>query len=377
MKRTFFKSIAIALATVCICSSCSSNLPATESVREVADRVADWQVRHFDDQAQFRAPWNGKDVRNNKKYHDLQWQQAAFYIGLYEYSTQTDQPQYVDWLQRMGAQHSWSLHKRQFHADDHAVGQFYLNLAKYYDKPAYYAPLQAQFDGIMADEKAYNWHWWWCDALYMAPPVWVRLAKFTGDSKYLDYMDRHYKMTYEKLWSEEDHLFFRDMRLLEKKEKNGESTFWARGNGWVLGGLALMIPDMPEDWAGREFYIDLFKTMAVKIKSIQREDGTWSAGLLGSIEDYPYIETSGTSFFTFALAWGINNGILDRRTYEDSMLRGWEAIANAVNEEGMVTYVQGVGFSPNATSDKYTEVYGSGAFLTAAAEMLRYIENFK
>ncbi len=356
--------------------SCTNTLPDSQEVKEITQKVADWQIEHFEDQALYRAPWNGKSVRNNKVYHDLQWQNAAFFTGLYQFTTITQDASYINWLNQMGRDHNFKLHNRFFHADDHAVGQFYLHLYEYYGKPQLYYQLKKQFDEILAHEDAYKWHWWWCDALFMAPPVWARLAKATHNKKYLEYMDTHYHMTYDKLWCEEESLFYRDMKLLERKEKNGKGTFWARGNGWVFGGLALMIPDLPSDWEGREFYVELYKTMAAKIKDIQREDGTWSAGLLGDVEDYPSIETSGTSFFTFGLAWGIRNGLLDRKEYEPTMLRGWEALVGAVNEEGMLTHVQGVGFAPEASSEEYTEVYGSGAFIAAGSELYKYIQHF-
>ncbi len=67
-----------------------------------------------------------------------------------------------------------------------------------------------------------------------------------------------------------------------------------------------MIPDLPPTWQGREFYIELYQKMAARLKNIQREDGTWSMGLLGGTEGYPIKETSGTSFFTYGLAWGVS-----------------------------------------------------------------------
>lgn len=54
-----------------------------------------------------------------------------------------------------------------------------------------------------------------------------------------------------------------------------------------MGGLALLIPDLPPDWEGRAFYIDLFKQMAERVKKCQREDGTWSSGMLGGVEAIP------------------------------------------------------------------------------------------
>ncbi len=373
MKKLLTTCLALLAVSICVAKS---KLPAKEDVQAVAKEVADWQIKHYEDQHLFRAPWNGRTDRNKKPYHDLQWQNATFFRGLYEFSTTLYDPTYREWLDQLGRKHNFKLHTRVFHADDHAVGQFYMKLYEYYNKPHLMRPLMLQFNEMIDSPEADKLHWWWCDALFMSPPVWAALSKATNNKKYLEYMDSQYHKTYDLLWCKEESLFFRDKSFFKKREANGEKIFWARGNGWVFGGLALMIPDLPEKWAGRDFYVDLFKTMAVKIKETQREDGTWSTGMLGSVKDYPNIETSGTAFFTFGFAWGIINGFLDRAEYEPAMLRGWEALTAAVNDDGMLTYVQGVGTSPAPTSVDHTEVYGSGAFLAAAAEMYRYAEKF-
>ncbi|MEM6771954.1 MAG: glycoside hydrolase family 88 protein, partial [Bacteroidota bacterium] len=146
--------------------------------------------------------------------------------------------------------------------------------------------------------------------------------------------------------------------------------------GWVYGGLALLIQDLPPAWEGAAFYVKLFQQMSETLQRTQRADGTWSAGLLGDPKDYPTIETSGTSFFVFGLAWGIRNGLLDKATYEPVLLKAWRALEGAVTEEGMVTYVQPVGAAPGYSYPDYTELYGSGAFLCASAEMYRYVTDF-
>ncbi len=366
---------AVALFSMVGCSG-SANVPTAEEIMEVSQRVADWQIENFEDQAKFRAPWNGKANRNQKKYHDLMWQNAAFYKGLFDFSMIAPDSKYVNWLNQMGQDNKFKLHTRPYHADDHAVGQLYLNLYDYYDKAQLYMPTKRHFDMIMESKEANKWHWNWCDALFMAPPVWTHVAKATGNIKYLEYMDSQYKKCYDKLYDKDEKLFFRDLKFVKKREENGQKLFWSRGNGWVFGGLAAMIPNMPEDWKGRDFYTSLFKEMAVRVKELQREDGTWSAGLLGSVESYPNIETSGSSFFVYGLAWGISNGLLDKKEYEPTLLKGWAAVSAAVNEKGMLTYVQGVGSAPQGSSAEYTEVYGSGAFLAAGAEMYRYVNKF-
>ena len=50
--------------------------------------------------------------------------------------------------------------------------------------------------------------WSWSDALFMSPPVFVKLAAYTGDRRYLEFMDREYKLTCDYLFDREEGLFF-------------------------------------------------------------------------------------------------------------------------------------------------------------------------
>jgi len=355
--------------------------PAPAEIKAVTKRVADWQIATFEDMGQYRAlPEKRQQWNHRKKYHDLEWHCAALYAGMYQWSRIADDTKYADWLRMIGERNGWKLHRRPYHADDHAVGQFYLNMHRQLGETAMIQPTREHFDWILANPKTgiLEWtakptdahdRWGWCDALFMAPPVWARLAKITGERKYLDFMDQEYHATYDLLWDKQEHLFWRDSSYFERREANSNKVFWARGNGWVFGGLALMVPDLPADWKGRAFYVDLYQQMAVKLKEIQRPDGTWSMGLLGGVDGYPIKETSGTSFFVFGLAWGVNNGLLDRATYEPVIWKGWQALTECVTPDGMLGYVQPVGAAPGDSFPDYTEVYGIGAFLAAGAEV--------
>ncbi len=351
---------------------------SAHEAKMLATKVADWQIETFEDQGKYRAlpPKEEREKWHTRtKYSDLAWHPATFYAGLMEYTTIADDSKYIDWLIALGDKHEWKLDKRKYHADDHAVAQYYLKLYNLTREEKMITPVKAQFDDIMTGEKANLWHWHWCDALFMAPPAWAHLYDATKDPRYLDYLYSQYKKTYDILWSEPHQLFFRDRKYFKITEKNGEPMFWGRGNGWVFGGLALLIPDLPADWEHREFFVSTFQKLAAKLKEIQRPDGTWSAGLLGDLEDYDHIETSGSAFYTYGLAWGIRNGILDRNEYEPTLLKSWDALKKCVDKEGMVMWVQPVGASPGLSYADATELYGSGAFLAAATEMYNYFND--
>jgi rhamnogalacturonyl hydrolase YesR len=74
-----------------------------------------------------------------------------------------------------------------------------------------------------------------------------------------------------------------------------------------MGGMARVLESMPADYISRPRYIAVFQAMAKKVASLQRADGLWASSLMQP-EKFPEAETSGSSFFVYALAWGINHG---------------------------------------------------------------------
>jgi rhamnogalacturonyl hydrolase YesR len=237
---------------------------------------------------------------------------------------------------------------------------------------------KAQFDGFLASQPyqapkagaAWSGPWSWCDALFMAPPVWAALSAATGDPKYLDYMDQEWWSTAGHLYDKEEQLYFRDSNFFDKRESNGKKVFWGRGNGWVLAGLARVLEVMPKDYPTRAKYEKLFQGMAAKIASLQQGDGLWRASLLDP-DRYPVKETSASGFYCYGLAWGINQGLLDRKTYLPKVIHAWDALTACVHPDGKLGNVQPIGADPQKVTDDMTEVYGVGAFLLAGTEMLK------
>ncbi|MDZ8119171.1 glycoside hydrolase family 88/105 protein [Pontiella agarivorans] len=354
----------------------ASSTRASVEIKALTQRVADWQLSTYADMGKYRALPSGKRYRwhNREPHDDNDWTCAALHMGLFHFGETVGAPKYQDWLKALCAKNEWKLRvhpKGIEHADDHAMGQVYLDFYRQSHDPVMIADLQSRFDAILQGPNRSKKAWYWCDALFMGPATWARLAKLTGNTAYLDYMDQQYHLSYDMLWNQQDQLFYRDNKRKANREANGANEYWSRGNGWVFGGLAYMIPDLPETWDGRAFYIDLFKQMAAALKRTQRTDGTWSMSMMADESAFPVKEISGTSFFVFGLAWGVNEGILDRTVYEPVILKGWNAMAGCVNEDGMPGYVQGIGAAPGDSYPDYTEVYGVGGFLAAGAEVYR------
>ena len=313
------------------------------------------------------------------------WTNGAYYIGITKAYQETGNKQYLKGLTEMAEYLNWMPKERWYHADDITICQSYIYMKEDGVEGANLQPTVDVLNRVMTEE--YDWkneikpiYWWWCDALFMGPPVFVHYGVMTGEDKYLEASDRLYKECYDLLFDKEESLFARDMKYQWKgdkdylKEANGEKIFWSRGNGWVIGGLALLLQQMPEDYKNRDFYEDLFKTMAAKLKSIQPEDGMWRSSLLDP-DAYPHGEVSGTGFNTYAFLWGINNGLLDKDEYLPAAMKAFNGLMDCQQKGGKIGWVQPLGADPkrNFSADSW-EVYGTGAYLLAGSEMMKLKE---
>ena len=223
-----------------------------------------------------------------------------------------------------------------------------------------------------------NDFWWWADALYMVMPVFSKLYKTTGDVKYLDKLYENFKWSDELMFDKDEQLYYRDAKYIWPKVKtvcNGGKSFWARGDGWVLAGLAKVLADMPKDYKNRPFFEQRFRQLAEGVARVQRPGGYWSRSMLCE-EDAPGPETSGTAFFTYGMLWGVNNGLLEPSVYEPVIEKAWKYLTTvALQPDGSVGYVQPIGEKPDPTKtvDAHSQAnFGTGAFLLAACEHLRY-----
>ena len=320
--------------------------------------------------------------------HPTDWTAGAYYTGVARAHKTTKNMMYMAALKNQAVNNNWETYKRLHHADDVAISYSYLYISKAERRRNFVdlEPTKKFLDAHLFEDDAWKSGknpgkegktilWWWCDALFMAPPVLNLYAKYTKQPKYLDEMHKFYMQTYNQLYDKEENLFARDMRFVwqgndkDSKEPNGKKIFWSRGNGWVIGGLALILDDMPKDYQHRDFYVKLYKEMAEKLLTIQSADGLWRTSLL-SPESYNHGEVSGSGFHTFALAWGINNGLLDKK-HTPAVKKAWKALAACQHEDGRVGWVQNIGASPEPASVDSWQNFGTGAYLMAGSEILK------
>lgn len=350
-------------------------MPQPAAILADTRRVADWQLAN-------RTNWATMPAARKSVQEVRDWQQATFWVALTELANRDRR--YAKPLLELGRAEQWQMGDLPFHADDQLIGQAWLWAAQNGEGAKASAPMHAYFDHVLANRPTIDLEfipvapgkgtstctdrWCWCDALFMAPPTMLRLARITGDKRYADFVHEEWKATTDYLFDPSEQLYFRDSRFFDMRDARGRKLFWSRGNGWVMGGLVRVLQVLDRTDPQRPYYETLFKGMAARIVTLQKADGYWPASLLDDDPGTPP-ESSGTAFFTYAFAWGVDNGLLDRATYEPAAVRGWAALGRAVQSDGMLGWVQQVGDRPDSVSAKETQFYGSGAYLLAGTAM--------
>ena len=126
-------------------------------------------------------------------------------------------------------------------------------------------------------------YWWWADGLYMVMPVMTKMYNITKNPLYLEKL--HEYLAYhawtaafadgrwilmDPTWDSGN--YYRDGKYVYPKYKsvNGKKDFWARGDGWVLAGLAKVLKELPETDKYRPEYIDRFRTLAKSVAAAGR-----------------------------------------------------------------------------------------------------------
>jgi unsaturated rhamnogalacturonyl hydrolase len=343
------------------------------SVLNIMQRVADWQLAH---------PVEERPTG---------WICSVGDIGMMAMAGISGDPKYRDAMLAKGETNGWQLPEyqgRKYHADDQCIGQVWTELYFLYRENGMIGPMRAKMDFILANPPAdqslemrpgkAQENWSWCDALFMAPPAWMRLYAATDDERYMDFAVSNFWRTTDFLYDKDAHLFFRDSTFFDKREANGQKIFWSRGNGWVFAGIVRMLQFLPANSPDQPRFEQLFTDMANKILACQQPDGMWRSSLLDP-QSYPMPEASGSALFTYGLAWGVNQGLLDRATFEPAILKAWMALVNCVDADGKLTHVQAAGAGPARFPEGSTEPYGSGVFLLVGSEVYRMLvlENAK
>ncbi len=316
---------------------------------------------------------NDYQIKESSPFNNLNWKTSTYFTGVMAYYNATEDPVLLEQSIQWADKHKWQVGNEWFFpANNLTCIQTYLEI--YFEKKEDKMIQDAReyMEARMKHtEPAYEQGWDYIDALYVGPPAYAMMGKATGEKQYIDFMNRMYWQLAGNLFDEGEGLFYRDMKARRtEKSSNGKKVIWSRGNGWAMASIPRILTHLPKENSAYPKYENLLQTMAASLTIRQGNDGMWRVNLADQ-EDYPNPESSGTAFFVYAMAWGINNGVLNKETYLPVVNKAWKALYDAVDKDGKVCWGQSVSRDPGEVKKEDSEIYVSGAFLLAGSEVLK------
>lgn len=381
-----YASVVAFVASGLFFTSCSAQkkvaqtgkIPSKASVIEVMERTNKYFMDKWPDPG---APTFG----GGKERSSNLWTRGVYYEGLMALYSVDPKKEYKDYAIQWGERHKWGLRggTETRHADNHCAGQTYIDLYEMDGKknPERVEAIKASIDRMMATDKIDDWDW--IDALQMAMPVYAKLGKLYNEPKYYERNYQMYAYTKTKhggngLYNPVDKLWWRDKDFVPPyTEPNGQDCYWSRGDGWVAAALVRVMDITPKSDKHYAEYVQDYKDLLSALPAIQREDGLWNV----SLHDPTHFggkEMTGSALFVYAMAYGVNNNLIDRKVYLPVLLKAWDAIVkDCVQPNGFLGWVQGTGKEPkdgqplSVSKEPDFEDYGLGCLLLAGSEVYK------
>lgn len=163
----------------------------------------------------------------------------------------------------------------------------------------------------------------WIDDMYMITLLQSEGFRATGKREYIDRAAKETVLYLEKL-QKPNGLFEHGMKA---------PFFWCRGNGWVAGGMALILRYLPADSEYRAPILAGYRRMMAQLLKCQKTDGLWA-----QLVDEPEVwsETSGSAMFASAFVTGVKFGWLDAAEYGPAARRAYLGLLKHLDVYGNI-----------------------------------------
>ena len=210
----------------------------------------------------------------------------------------------------------------------------------------------------------------WIDFTYLMCPFMARYGKLAADPTAIDEAFRQFAVHVRRLLDAETRLARH--AWCEKPNHFPQSTFWARGNGWLLAcceQLLTIAPEHPQCAYVREVYAQVLGAMAAM------QD---ASGYFFHVLDDPLsnLEASATLMFAYGAERAVQLGIavpgMPAGELRQRAIKAFTVVAGAVEDSGKVPGVAMVPGGPGVAFD--WTLFGQGFFLLAAHALREHVQ---
>jgi len=310
--------------------------------------------------------------RDSMLYGDeaLHYSEAAAAVGALRFAAATGDDRL---LQRLVERYesllddSSPLVSRRPHVDLNVIGIVPLQIAIQTGDPGQLAQglsfADSQWQDPLADGLTRQTRWW-IDDLYMVGMLQMQAYRATGDVRYADRAARQLAAYLPRL-QQANGLFHHGPDA---------PVLWGRGNGWVAAAMAEVLSDLPLDNAHRSSVLRHYRSMMAALLVYQDAGGMWRQII---DDESAWFESSATAMFAYAMAVGLERGLLTDERYASATDRAWTALAGLIDPDGNVRDVC-VGTGKSVDPDYYLarprvtgDFHGQAPVLWLAAQRVR------
>ena len=166
----------------------------------------------------------------------------------------------------------------------------------------------------------------WIDDMYMIIAIQSQAYRATGDRKYIERT------------AKEMCLYLDELQLKEGSVKGlfyhapDVKYVWGRGDGWMAGGMTLVLKYLPKDSPYRQRIMAGYRLMMETLLKCQRADGKWSQLVDRTEDPRNWAESSCTAMFAYAFITGVKRGWLSSGEYGPAARRAWIALCDSLDE---------------------------------------------
>ena len=170
----------------------------------------------------------------------------------------------------------------------------------------------------------------WIDDMYMITALQSQAYRATGERKYIERAAAEMVFYLDKLQLKDGPakgLFYHapDVKYV-----------WARGDGWMAAGMALLLDLLPEDSPHRARIMAGYRQMMETLLKYQRDDGLWCQIVDMPDDNRNWGESSSTAMFAYAFMTGVRRGWLDGAKYGPAARRAYLALCGRMDKWGNV-----------------------------------------
>lgn len=248
-------------------------------------------------------------------------------------------------------------------------------------------------EGAFWHKKIYP-HQLWLDGVYMGMPFLANYTTAFEQGHALDEVVKEFTISRAKLRDPATGLYYHGWDEAKAqnwadKDTGLASQFWGRGLGWLAMALVDVLDTIPADQTAlRQPLLDMTAELAEALVKVQdAKTGVWYQILDKPNATGNYLESSGSSMFTYFFAKGVNNGYLDAR-YKDMAIKAYQGLVNEfilVHTDNSVSLtntcqVAGLGFGRDGSYRYYmsepvirNDAKANGPFIMAGVQVARLL----